>query len=70
LQQKEHERQPRLFFQSRTLDFMEREGLAADLLLSLFITSALCYRKSSICEPFPEQFRVEGTEERNYEDLV
>lgn len=69
LQQKDHANQPRQFFQARLLEVMEKEGLAADLLLSLFITSALCYRKSSICEPFPEQFRGEGNEERNYEDL-
>jgi hypothetical protein len=53
------------------MEIMEREELAADLLLSLFITSALCYRKSSICEPFPEQFLIEGgTGEKNYEELV
>jgi hypothetical protein len=68
LVQKEHKTKTRAFFQNRILDIIENEVMAADLLMTLFISALHCYRKTSICEPFPEEFVLEN-DERNYEDV-
>jgi hypothetical protein len=69
LKQKEHDQRPRSFFQNRLLEIMEKDSLATDLLLSLFVSVVNSYRKSSICEPFPDQFLNEFGEKK-FEDLV
>lgn len=67
LEEKEHKIKPRSFFQDRISEIIEKEPMSADLLLTLFISAVHNYRKTSICDPFPEEF-VEGPE-RNYEDV-
>jgi len=66
--QKEHYTKPRTFFQNRISEIIEKDSISADLLMTLFISAVQCYRKSSICEPFPEDF-ITDNGERNYEDV-
>lgn len=69
LDQKEHKSKSRSYFQNRIQEIIEKEHLSADFLLTLFISAVQNYRKTSICEPFPEEFIGENGQDRNYEDI-
>jgi hypothetical protein len=68
LEKKNHNSNSRTFFQERVAKVLDGQEMCADLLVSLFVSAIQCYRKSSICEPFPEEF-VRDDGERNYEDI-
>jgi len=69
LEQKEHKSKERSFFQNRINEIIEKEPMPADMLMTLFISAVQNYRKTSICEPFPEDFVSENGHDRNYEDV-
>jgi hypothetical protein len=68
LEEKGHSSRQRADIEQSIQLLIEKEPLTCDLLLSLFSTSLFGYRRSTICDPFPEDF-IKG-EERNYEDAV
>jgi len=55
--------------EQRTRSALQNELAASSLLLSLFANAAKSYRRFTICEPFPPQFRDSKTLDKKFKDV-
>ena len=69
LNEKKANEEPRRSIEDRLSKILFEQPAAADMLLSTFSSALFCYRRASVCEPFPDAF-VQSEHERNYADAV
>jgi len=67
LKAKGADREVRECIEERVRKRVTAEPEACDMLLSLFSSALFCYRRASICEPFPDEFTIQG--EKKYEEV-